>query len=321
MSIPARPLPRVPVADECDDVETKGAKRAREEVGEQPEESAQKKGKMPDDVDVAAPQPIAPADDDQPNPPALVQEIKLSPYITYPNVYKDGFEDGAKFMSFADPQPSHEGGQIMFINYVYQSQDAATGAIRTASKPFLWNTPNGMHLPTGIKTWPDGKTSALLSSGQDWESNQLMVAQHTSFETIRRRCIEAVIEKQWNSPQPNTYEAIEEYFTPIMFIGVDEKTGKPHPPSIKASIITTSKNRTEIFEFAPSPPLRPMMPGEVTPGSQGTAVLHLAWIYRKKDGKKWKYSVRINMFQLVAEVPSAGNASKMGSRNTCSVFF
>lgn len=264
------------------------------------------------------PAPDAPAPAKAPAQMPIVQEIKRSPHVIYPDQYKT-FEK--KFIAFSkDPQASKEGGgQILFMSYVYQSTDPATGAVRTATKPFMLNTPNGMHLPTGATTWADGKVSTLISAGREYESNPLMGELRAVFDEIQSRCIEAIVEKGWNSPNPNTPEAIADNFTPIMFVGMGAK-GEQYPPSIKASVIIAGNNRTEIYQYAPKPPLPTMLPTEVVPGSQGTAIIHIPWIYRKKLGKLWKFSVRVNLFQIVVELPSTNSAGS-SSAPSCAVVY
>ena len=71
---------------------------------------------------------------------------------------------------------------------------------------------------------------------------------------------------------------------------------------------------------APAKTLEHLLHTQVEAGSQGTMVLHLAWIYRKKVGRLWKFNVRVNLFQLVAETPSmAGGAP--GGASVCAVQF
>jgi len=304
-------------------------KRAREETESEAAavEPDVKLNKAPDDTDpVPAPDaatgglvdlfaPLAPAPAPVQTP--VVQEIKRSPHIIYPDQYKV-FDK--KLIAFSkDPQASREGGgQILFMSYIYQTTDPATGAVRSATKPFMLNTPNGMHLPTGITTWPDGKVTTLLSTGREYEANPIMGDLRQVFDEIQTRCIEIIIEKEWNSPNPNTVEAITDNFTPIMFVGMGTK-GEQYPPSIKASVTVVGNGRTEIFQYMPKPPLPTMLPAEVVPGSSGTAVVHIPWIYRKKLGKLWKFSVRLNVFQLVAELPSAGGPA--GAAPTCAVVY
>ena len=318
-AIPKRPAPVVQDDEEEEKVQAPVVSKKRLLDGDDLSEPQTKMNKPLDEDDVQAPAAAAPSAADEPPAAPMVQEIKTSPFIVYPQAYKDGFD--TTHMSFAkDPQASREGGgQILFMSHIYSVANPENGTVRTYDKPFLWNTPNGMHLPTGITTWPDGKVTTLASCGDGWEQNPLMVAQVNAFEAIRRRCIDVIIEKEWNTPNPNTFEAIDENFTPVMFVGTDAKGTKQYPPSVKASLIITGKNRTEIFEYSPKPPLKPMLPAQVESGSQGTMVLHLAWIYRKKVGRLWKFSVRVNLFQLVAETPSmAGGA---GGASVCAVQF
>lgn len=296
-------------------------------ISKQPDdEDAPIQQKKTDLIDIFA--PITPPKDeagDQPQqqqqaPPAapVVQEIKLSPHVIYPDQYGN-FDK--KLMTFSkDPVNTKDGGgQSLYISYVYQTANPTSGAITSATKPLMINTPNGMHLPTGITTWNDGKYSTLLSTGHDGvATNPVMAAFQKLFADIQTRCIEIIMEKQWNSPNPNTFEAISDNFTPIMFEGMDAK-GKTYPPSIKATVIVDGKNRTEVFEYSSKPPMHVLMPSQVLPGSAGTAIIHVPWIYRKKSGKLWKFSVRVNLFQMVVELPSSGNPSSAAP--TCSVCF
>lgn len=309
--------------DETDDAAEPDKKlnKAPEDTDEAPAPAqAQAKTDLVDLFAPMAPQGQAPAAAQAQAPPAqmpVVQEIKRSPHVIYPDQYKS-FDK--KLIAFSkDPQASKEGGgQILFMSYVYQSTDPVSGAIRTATKPFMLNTPNGMHLPTGVMTWPDGKVTTLLSTGREFEANPIMADLRNVFDQIQERCIEVIIEKEWNSPNPNTVEAITDNFTPIMFVGMGAK-GEQYPPSIKASVTVVGNNRTEIFQYAAKPPLPTMLPAEVVPGSQGTAIIHVPWIYRKRLGKLWKFSVRVNVFQIVVELPNAG-ANGAGAQS-CAVVY
>jgi len=257
-------------------IETTRPKRAREETESEAAAIAPdaKINKAPDDGDASARTqtnlvdlfaPLA-APTTQVSGP-IVQEIKRSPHVIYPDQYKSFAK---KLMAFSkDPQASREGGgQILFMSYVYQAADPATGVVRTATKPFMLNTPNGMHLPTGITTWPDGKVTTLLSTGREYEANQAMTDLRQIFDEIMVGCVEVIIEKEWNSPNPNTVEAVTDNFTPVMFVGMGAK-GEQYPPSIKASVTVVGNGRTEIFQYAPKPPLPTMLPAEVIPGSAG----------------------------------------------------
>lgn len=223
-----------------------------------------------------------------------LQEVVRSPYVIYPDQYS---KFDVKRVSFTkEPQTSNEGGgQILFMSYMYEN----------VLKPLLIQTPNGMHAPTGITIWPDGKASMLMSVGRDWEINPLMVTFKSIIDAIQKRCEEVAAEKQWNSPGPNDVAIIHDGFTPIAFIGEGQK-GDLYPPSIKASLVMTGNNRTELHEFSDVPPYRPMVPGDVTAGSSVTAIVHVAWVFRKKSKKTWQFSVRVNLFQAVIEVPNSG---------------
>lgn len=267
--------------------------------------------------DQQVPPPIPPRDEQTPPAPPAVQVVKRNPCVIYPDQY-ESFDP--KLLAIAkDAEKSREGGgEIRYISYVYQVKDPETGVIRAVTKPLLINTPNGMYLPTGVTTWPDGKITTLLSMGRDWEMNPMMVQFKKICRDIQDFVIQSIVDKEWNVGCTNTFDAVAEQFTDFMFEGMGPK-GEQYPPSIKASVIVTGKMRTEIFEFAPKPPLRPMIPAEVIGGSSITAIIHIPWIYRKKDGKKWKFSMRSNLFQGVVELPSSSYND--GGASTCSVVF
>lgn len=243
-------------------------------------------------------QPLS-SDAHVPDQPQL-QEVIRSPYVIYPDQYS---KFDVKRVSFGkEPQVSNEGsGQILFISYMYEN----------VLKPLLIQTPNGMHAPTGAVVWPDGKASMLLSVGRDWEINPLMVTFKTIIDSIQKRCEEVVADKQWNSPGTNEISAIHEGFTPIAFIGEGQK-GELYPPSIKGSLIMAGNNKTELHAYSGAPPYRPMVLGDVVPGSSVTAIVQLAWMFRKKSKKSWQFSVRVNVFQAVVEVPKSGGRNGGG---------
>jgi hypothetical protein len=151
------------------------------------------------------------------------------------------------------------------------------------------NTPNGMHMPTGFKLWSDDKVTTLLSVGRDWAQNEMMVAFKELMMKIQKRLIELIVacEPVWNANNPNTVDDVADRFTDILFEGVNEKSESkdPYPPSVKATVITQGKTKTELFGYAPQPPLPVLIPGDVSAGSSAIAVIHISWIYRKKDGK------------------------------------
>lgn len=246
-----------------------------------------------------------------PGPASRSQEIIRNPYVLYPPY--DTFNP-ALILFAKDPQPSKEGsGQILFLMYMYEVAQS-DGQKRVVTKPLLIQTPNGMHSPVGVTVWPDGKASTLLSCGRDWEANALMVAFKQVLDQIQERCCNIVVDKQWNSPQSNEISAVRELFTPLVFVSESEK-GEVRPPSLKASVILTGASRTEFFEFADKPPMREMVAGDVAGGSSMTMILHIAWVYRKKNKKVWQFSIRATAFQAVVELPGSANLSRKG----CSV--
>jgi hypothetical protein len=258
-------------------------------------------------------------------PPAapLVQEIKLSPYIIYPAKYNT-FDPQRIVFAKDSIKAKTGGGFIIFMQYVHDVTDPATGKSIGVTKQFLWNTPNGMHLPSGVKLWEVGNPSVLASCGENWDKNELMVTQANAFELIRQRCIDVVLEKGLAGPTA-TRESVAQNFAPPMFVGVDAKTGKQYPPSIKLSVIT-GKDASEFFEYAPSPPLKPLLPIQITPGSQATIVAHIAWLHYGKKMGAMHFNLRLNVFQLVAQTPSAFSgvvppSSDGSSSSVCTVQF
>lgn len=249
-----------------------------------------------------------------------VQEVKRSPFVIYPDEYAKF--DPKRIVFSKEPQNSKEGGgMILFMNYVYIWMDPETGTEKTAVKPLLVNTPNGMHLPSGMKPWKDGKISTLMSCGRDWEANPYMKQFNDIMTMIVTRCIEAIIEKKWNDPFPNTPEKLMDNFTPPLFIGMSPE-GKQYPPSMKVSIIISTTNKTEMYKYAPKPPLQPLLAADVIAGSSATAIIHIPWVYRRKVKGVWNYSIRINGYQLVIEAPAGKEGAQIGSGgDTCSVSF
>jgi hypothetical protein len=98
----------------------------------------------------------------------------------------------------------------------------------------------------------------------------------------------------------------QQQFSALVFAGVSDK-GEPYPPSIKANVVVTGKDKSQFFEYSPTPPLRSLIPGELEGTCSMTAVLHLAWIFGKRGKKGTEYSVRCTMFQGIVE--STGTAS------------
>ena len=253
-----------------------------------------------------------------------VQEVKRSPFVIYPDEYAKF--DAKRIVFSKEPQKSKEGGgEILFMSYLYNWTDPDTGSEKTAVKPLLINTPNGMYLPTGMKVWSDGKISTLMSCGRNWEVNPFMKQFYEIMNAVVLRCIEAIIEKKWNEPFPSTPEKIMDKFTPPLFVGISPK-GEQYPPSMKASIIISSSNKTEIYKYAPKPPLQPLLPSDVIAGSSATAIIHIPWVYRKKEKGVYNFSVRVNDSQIVVEAPApkdkeGGAPRTVGDSDTCSVAF
>lgn len=263
-----------------------------------------------DDAAAAAAVPAAAT----PTPPS--QDVIKSPHVIYPPY--DDFDP--KLIAFAkDPQASKEGGgQILFMSYVFTTT-GEDGAKKSITKPLLIQSPNGMYAPMGIKMWPDGKATMLISCGREWESNPLIVKYRDVIDAIQQRAAEVVAEKEWNNPQPNEVDVIKEHFTPLMFVSEGEK-GDPFPPSMKTSVIMLGSARSELFEYSPKPPLRMLVNSDVPAGCSVTAIVHIPWIYRKKDKKAWQFSIRANLFQAVVDVGGANTGGNMDRRG-CSVVF
>ena len=243
------------------------------------------------------------------------QDVVRNPYVIYPDQYDD-FD--TKLICFAkDPQPSKEGvGQILFMSYQFKSM-GADGVPRVVTKPLLINTPNGMCAPVGITAWPDGKSSVLLSCGRDWYTYPLLVKFKHILDLIQQRCCDVAVEKQWNSPGINQALVVRELFADIMFMSTDA-SGENYPPSIKATVIMSGHGRSELFEYALTPPLHPMVPSDVVPGSSMTSVIHISWMYRKKVKKGWAFSIRSTLFQSVVGPPKPYKPS-VAPRDGCYV--
>lgn len=265
----------------------------------------------------------APSAQQQVPPPApAAQVIKRNPYVIYPDQYAEF--DKSRIIFSKDPVQSTEGGgMLLFMQYLFSVPDPATGTVKSVPKPLCINTPNGMHMPKGITLWKDGKSSALLSLGRDWESIEVKIAFRKLVDDIINRCNEVIAEKSWNSPFPNTKEAIQANFTPFLFCGMSEN-GEQYPPSFKASVIVSSKSGplTEVYEYSDKLPLPALLPTEVPNGSAASAIVHITWVYRKKAGSCFKYSLRANMVQAVVEKPTKQRSSG-GAQEApvCSVSF
>jgi hypothetical protein len=118
-----------------------------------------------------------------PTPPA--QDVVRSGHIIYPDQYASF--DPAKIAFAATPVAAKEGGgQILFMSYVYP--DGQT-------RPLLLHTPRGMHCPTGVKLWKDGKSSILMSCGRDHEASPLMKQFRGICDCIQNRGAQVAVEK------------------------------------------------------------------------------------------------------------------------------
>jgi len=261
-----------------------------------------------------APQAVIPAP-----PPPPPQEVRRNDFVIYPDQYSSF--DPARIVFSKDPVPSREGGgQMIYMSYIYEEASAPAGpdgTKPTKTKPLLIQTPNSIYAPAGVHTWKDGKMSMLLSAGRDWEANPVMVAFKALMDSIGERCAEATVEKGWGGDVHPDLDSVRDQYTPIMFISCGEK-GEAYPPSIKASVLTTggSACKTEFFEYSARPPLPPMVAADVVGGSSVTAILHLAWVYRKKGKRGFDFSVRVNLFQAVVELANSGTAIQ---RDGCAV--
>lgn len=260
---------------------------------------------------VDAPAPPAPASDEPPKkkqrpdeaaPAAPAQQVMRSAHILYPDQY--GSFDPKKIAFAPTAQPAREGGgQILFMSYVYP--DGQT-------RPLLVHTPRGMHAPMGVKLWKDGKSSALLSLGREFAADPLMSQFRVICDAVQQRCAEVAVEKGWMGSRD--LEATKNQFSPLVFVGSSDK-GEPYPPSLKATVIVSGKDKSEFFEYSNTPPLKSLIPGDLEGTCTMTAVLHLAWVFAKKAKKGTEFSIRCNLFQGIVE----GNAGSSALRNGCAV--
>lgn len=238
-----------------------------------------------------------------PEPVQPAQQVVRSPYILYPDQYETF--DPKKIAFAATAQASREGsGQLLWMSYVYP--DGQT-------RPFLIHSPRAMHSPLGVKLWKDGKSSVLLSLGRDYEADPTLIKFRQICDAIQHRAAEVAVEKEWMGAKD--LQATEKQFSPIAFVGSNEKTGEPYPPTVKATVIVTGKDKTEFFEFSPTPPLKTLLPGDLEGACSITAVLHFAWVFAKKAKKGTEFSIRCTLFQAIIE--SSGGTS--AARNGCAV--
>jgi hypothetical protein len=259
-----------------------------------------KKKRGADEIPPPPPPPDAPA---PPPPPPPVQEIVRSAHIIYPDQY--GLFDPQKIAFPAAAQPAREGGgQILFMSYVYP--DGQT-------RPLLLHTPRGMHSPQGVKLWKDGKSSALLSLGRDCGADPLMSRFRHICDAIQLRAAQVALEKRWMDV--SDLETTKNQFSPLVFVGSDSKTGESYPPSIKAIVVVSGKDKSEFFQYSTTPPLKSLIPGDLEGNCSMTAVLHVAWIFAKKTKKGPEFSIRCTLFQGIIET-SGGTADQ---RNGCAV--
>jgi hypothetical protein len=254
--------------------------------------------------------PAPPKTDEEPplkklrpdEPVAPAQQVIRSAHIIYPDQY--GSFDPKRIAFAPTAQPAREGGgQILFMSYVHS--DGQT-------RPLLIHTPRGMHAPMGVKLWKDGKSSALLSLGRDLAGDPLMSQFRTICDSVQQRCAEIAVEKNWMGSRD--LEATKNQFSPLVFVGSSDK-GEPYPPSLKATVIVSGKDKSEFFEYSTTPPLKSLIPGDLEGTCTMTAVLHLAWVFAKKAKKGTEFSIRCNLFQGIVE----GNAGSSASRNGCAV--
>ena len=243
-------------------------------------------------------------------PRPVQQKKERSPYVFYPDIY-DTF-DAAKIGFAKDPQKSREGnGDMLFMCYLFPD----------SMQPLMIQTPNAMFSPTGINMGGAGKPSMLLSAGQDWENNPLMVKFKGIMDAIQQRVIDVAVEKSWNDPFPSTAEQIRANFSDIMFVGISKKTKLPFNPSVKA-VILSGKDATELYGkdiVGPdgSTAAECLLPGDVDKCCSVTGILHFPWAYKKNGKKANEFSVRSNMFQARI-FPSSGGFMSM-SHDGCAI--
>jgi hypothetical protein len=165
----------------------------------------------------------------------------------------------------------------------------------------------------GVHVWKDGKSSALLSLGRDYQSDNLMSQFRQICDGIQNRAAEIVVEKGWMGSRD--IEVVKNQFSPLVFVGTNDETGEPYPPSLKATVIVSGKDKSEFFEFSNTPPLKSLIPGDLDGPCSMTAVLHVAWVFAKRAKKGPEFSIRCTLFQGIVESSGTG----AGPRKGCAV--
>ena len=231
-------------------------------------------------------------------------------YVFYPDQY-DTF-DPTKILFSKDPQQSKDGsGEILFMSYAFED----------GSRPLMIRTPSAMHSPTGITTWKNGGTTLLLSAGRGWDGVPTMVKFKQVVDSIQKRCIETVCEKNWNKGGSSSPEIVQELYTDVMGEAEDKQTGAQYPPSIKVNFILDGTARSELFEKIEkgdgSYLTHGIVPNDVGKGFSMTAILHFPWVFRRKAKKGWSFSTRCNLFQARVFPPTCGGQSEGASYSVC----
>jgi hypothetical protein len=142
-------------------------------------------------------------------------------------------------------------------------------------------------------------------------------------DSIEQRCVETVVEKGWNKGGSQEAAEVKQCFTDLMFVGTDQESGTPYPPSMKATVLIDGPSKAELFEKVVrsdgTAAMNCLVPGDVPKGCGATAIVQIPWIFRKKAqrGRGWNFSIRATLYQARIFPPASQGALARGG---CAVF-
>jgi hypothetical protein len=219
-------------------------------------------------------------------------KVLRSKYIFYPDIYSTF--DPSKIVFSKDAARSRDGsGEILWMTYAFAD----------GTKPLQVQTPNAMYSPTGIMMWKDGKSTLLLSAGQDWEQNEKMVEFKKIVDSIEDAAVDAVIEKNWNTGGSKDPSVVRETFVHVMFTGNNKETGVEYPPSMKANVTLDGELRSDLFDFVNNDPVE-IVPADVEKGCGVTAIIEFPWVFKRGSKRNWSFNIRSNLTQARIFPPS-----------------
>jgi len=247
------------------------------------------------------------AHDQAPPLPDTLMKPKADEGIIYPKYY-DTFDESAITVASDKLRECEKGGSIAFLTH------------RTASgKPsnLYFQTPP-MVTPSGIKTFDDGKSSMMLSLGNNFQSSPSMVSLTRLIDKIETRVAKLILEKGWaripGKPDP-TLEGVCAILTHNISEGTNTKTGEKYTAAIPVTVNLAQKNaqtRVTTF-FAPfidpttkvdTGALCPATAADVTPRATLICIIEIPWIFRKTVKGDFLFSIHMRAHQVSIEIGS-----------------